>query len=116
MSVEILAVGPWQEDQVETRLSHDYDRPPHAFAEELIDRCWEEGQRTARDAGAQLYSSTLCRMGGWRVEGDRLLIDCGFTNYRDFFGTNRVLEDQLRKQLGILNVVVRDNAQGTGNG
>jgi len=66
----IVARGPWQSDQVETRwLSEAFEAPAEAEAEA------DAAVASLRERGSPAHDGMATRLAGWRVEEDRLVLD-----------------------------------------
>ena len=66
----ILARGPWQSDQVETRwLKEPFEPPPDVLREA------DAAVHGLRERGSPAHDGMATRLAGWREEQGRLLLD-----------------------------------------
>jgi 8-oxo-dGTP diphosphatase len=66
----ILARGPWQSDQVETRwLTDTFEAPAEVEAEA------DAAVAGLRERGSPAHDGIATRLAGWRTEDERLLLD-----------------------------------------
>ena len=66
----ILARGPWQEDQVETRWLDEAFEPPAEVLREA-----DAAVHGLRERGSPAHDGMATRLAGWREEEGRLLLD-----------------------------------------
>jgi 8-oxo-dGTP diphosphatase len=66
----ILARGPWQSDQVETRWLSDTFEPPVE-----VERQADAAVADLRERGSPAHDGMATRLAGWREQDDRLVLD-----------------------------------------
>jgi len=74
-------------DRVEVNWDAQEQTLPDA-SEAMIDTAWRERLEVAGRTGQRLYNGPMARLSAWRIEGERLILDTGPTDYRRFVGTN----------------------------
>lgn len=65
---------------------------------EGIDSFWQE-QIIATSKDRFIFNGDLCRLNSWRVQGNRLILDLGLTNYKELLHSNH-FADEIETKLG----------------
>ncbi|MBI4492680.1 MAG: NUDIX hydrolase [Chloroflexi bacterium] len=83
----VLARGCFPPERVEVWWD-ERPRPTTPELEASIEAAWQAAVRRAQRCGLELYPGPLCRLVDHRVEGERLLLTLGPTDFRALVGTN----------------------------
>jgi hypothetical protein len=115
---QLLVLGPFGREDVICTMSRER-MMQNSETNDLVERAWDQRLSMARERGQSLFPGPMCAFRGWSVEGGRLQIEFGLTDYREFVGTNvsnpeianRYSEAFLANGTGVCSVLVTSDNQ-----